>query len=114
MNKKYKQFVRMYELNKEEIEMYKGMIRELERSLDKTREGNYRVADLRIEDKNPLPIYLSHEAILILIQEYKENIEAIEDKLENFYSKSLNKKETEISLNELEEALKDFEIINFD
>lgn len=112
MNKKYKQFVRMYEQNKTDIEMYKEMIRELEKSLDKTREGNYRVADLRVEDKNPLPIYLSHDAILILIQEYKENIESIENRLENFFLNSVKKNTTNISYDELEESLKGFDLIN--
>ena len=38
MDKKYKRFVRMYENYITEIEMYKEMIRELKKSLDKTRD----------------------------------------------------------------------------
>ena len=117
MDKKYKRFVRMYENYITEIEMYKEMIRELKKSLDKTREGNYRVADLRIEEvggKDKLTIYLSHESIITLIQEYKENIDAIENKLEEFYLNSFTKNEDEISYDELKDSLKNFDLLNLD
>ena len=117
MDKKYKRFVRVYENYITEIEMYKEMIRELKKSLDKTREGNYRVADLRIEDvggKDKLTIYLSHESIITLIQEYKENIDAIENKLEEFYLNSFTKNEDEISYDELKDSLKNFDLLNLD
>ena len=117
MDKKYKRFVRVYENYITEIEMYKEMIRELKKSLDKTREGNYRVADLRIEDvggKDKLTIYLSHESIITLIQEYKENIDAIENKLEEFYLNSFTKNEDEISYDELKKSLENFDLIKLD
>ena len=117
MDKKYKRFVRVYENYITEIEMYKEMIRELKKSLDKTREGNYRVADLRIEDvggKDKLTIYLSHESIITLIQEYKENIDAIENKLEEFYLNSFTKNKDEISYDELKKSLENFDLIKLD
>ena len=117
MDKKYKRFVRVYENYITEIEMYKEMIRELKKSLDKTREGNYRVADLRIEDvggKDKLTIYLSHESIITLIQEYKENIDAIENKLEEFYLNSFLKNKDEISYDELKKSLENFDLIKLD
>ena len=117
MDKKYKSFVRMYENYITEIEMYKEMIRELKNSLDKTREGNYRVGDARREEvggKDKLTIYLSHESIITLIQEYKENIDAIENKLEEFYLNSFTKNEDEISYDELKDSLKNFDLLNLD